>query len=32
MSNYTQEQQKEIVHDAMTLTSAIQVEQSELEK
>lgn len=32
MSNYTQEQQTEIVHDAMTLTSAIQVEQSELEK
>ena len=32
MSDYTQEKQTEIVRDAMTLTTAIQIEQEELER
>lgn len=32
MSNYTQEQQTEIVKDAMTLTTAIQIGEEELQK
>lgn len=32
MSNYTQEQQTSIVHDAMKITSAIQEEKHEIEE
>ncbi len=32
MSNYTQEQETEIVRDAMTLTAAIQIGENELSK